>query len=707
MEGLKGRIGDVYEPIKKQEDDDTNDEVLEVRINELNLDIIPPSTINMYDPDKGGSKIVAIGKPGCFGRGTKVLMYNGYIKNVEDVQMSELVMGDDGTPRKVLDLCNSFDLMYRLKTRDNITNIIVNNDHILTLMRDNLVDIIDIPVYKYRLLTEEEKNTLFWFRKSVIIPNDSGQSTLIKPDNFYTKFSLEPEEYGEYFGFVLNKNHHFLLADLSVVHNTGKCLSPDTPVMLYSGEVVNADQVKVGDKLMGDDNTPRNVLSIAEGQDDMYLIIQNNGNNYIVNSSHILSVKYESEVGIVQDDIPILDILDDNEIDYYGYKVMVDFKKEDNPNIDFYNEGMKLILNEVYGDVINFQNTSTTSLHIPLSYLTASVKDRLSLLAGLTEYLLNFSYWHGIRVKIHSVSLRKDVVFLARTLGFSVNVKKENISIIGKNLSSIPFKTIIIENKEFQDDLFLLTNIRILPIGMGRYCGFEIDGNRRFLLGDCTVTHNTTLIDSILYAKKHIFPVGGCMSGTELFTPHWKKRFASTFLFEELNKNKVEDWLRRQKVAKSHLDIPWAVYLLEDLSDDPKFFKSTLFKKIMKMARHFKMMILISIQNPTDLPPNCINSIDGVFILRETMLEQREYLYKKYSSVLATHFTFSEFCSFLDQVCNNYCSLYINNCTSSTRLEDVIFYYKPIPPPKNFTIGCDEYWQFHQERYNPEYTDTI
>ena len=36
-------------------------------------------------------------------------------------------------------------------------------------------------------------------------------------------------------------------------------------------------------------------------------------------------------------------------------------------------------------------------------------------------------------------------------------------------------------------------DIDIEELELGEYCGFEIDGNKRFLLSDFTVTHNTTL----------------------------------------------------------------------------------------------------------------------------------------------------------------------------------------------------------------------
>ena len=39
-------------------------DTIEYKIKELDPDIIPPSSRNMYKTDQGGSKIVVIGKPG-------------------------------------------------------------------------------------------------------------------------------------------------------------------------------------------------------------------------------------------------------------------------------------------------------------------------------------------------------------------------------------------------------------------------------------------------------------------------------------------------------------------------------------------------------------------------------------------------------------------------------------------------------------------
>ncbi|UWF82783.1 MAG: hypothetical protein [Bacteriophage sp.] len=48
------------------------------------------------------ANLIMFEEGGCHIAGTKVMMYDGSTKNVEDVKLGELLMGPDGTPRKVL-----------------------------------------------------------------------------------------------------------------------------------------------------------------------------------------------------------------------------------------------------------------------------------------------------------------------------------------------------------------------------------------------------------------------------------------------------------------------------------------------------------------------------------------------------------------------------------------------------------------------------
>ncbi|RYX81402.1 hypothetical protein EON73_04850, partial [bacterium] len=73
--------------------------------------------------------------------------------------------------------------------------------------------------------------------------------------------------------------------------NIGKCLDPETQVMTASGRIRPARKIKIGDRLMGDDSTPRTVLGTCQGEGEMYQIVPEKGEPYTVNGPHILSLK--------------------------------------------------------------------------------------------------------------------------------------------------------------------------------------------------------------------------------------------------------------------------------------------------------------------------------------------------------------------------------------------------------------------------------
>ncbi len=50
----------------------------------------------------------------------------------------------------------------------------------------------------------------------------------------------------------------------------GKCLAKGTRIMLADGSIEYVENIRVGDYIMGDDSTPRKVLSLATGVEQMY-----------------------------------------------------------------------------------------------------------------------------------------------------------------------------------------------------------------------------------------------------------------------------------------------------------------------------------------------------------------------------------------------------------------------------------------------------
>lgn len=76
------------------------------------------------------------------------------------------------------------------------------------------------------------------------------------------------------------------------------CFAKDTPILLYNGEIKMSQDIKIGDTLIGDDGTARNVEQLCSGEDDLYEVTQGKGMSYIVNSKHKLALKFSGDKSI-------------------------------------------------------------------------------------------------------------------------------------------------------------------------------------------------------------------------------------------------------------------------------------------------------------------------------------------------------------------------------------------------------------------------
>lgn len=70
-----------------------------------------------------------------------------------------------------------------------------------------------------------------------------------------------------------------------------KCTNPYKENFMYDGTVKKSKDIKVGDLLMGDDSTPRQVLEVCSGRGQMYRVTQANGDPYEVTGNHVLCLK--------------------------------------------------------------------------------------------------------------------------------------------------------------------------------------------------------------------------------------------------------------------------------------------------------------------------------------------------------------------------------------------------------------------------------
>ena len=279
-------------------------------------------------------------------------------------------------------------------------------------------------------------------------------------------------------------------AILEVPCGRGKCLAKDTPVLMFNGSIKAVQDIVVGDQLMGDDSTSRRVLSLARGREMMYRVVdcKTNSESYIVNKSHILSLKHKTTTDVT--DMSIMDYLrylqkctDTGRVpEYNGFRVPITFPHQET-EIDPYLVGSWLVsANPPFYIPPSFLSKYqlTTIRRIPHHYKCNSRDVQLRVFAGIIDTL--HPPFEGVyyEFSVEPPELYSDVVFLARSLGFHVE-KLANQHI-----------RVYIHHTDLSYD------IRIERLGIDDYYGFEIDGNRRFILGDFTVTHNTIMALKII-----------------------------------------------------------------------------------------------------------------------------------------------------------------------------------------------------------------
>jgi len=255
----------------------------------------------------------------------------------------------------------------------------------------------------------------------------------------------------------------------------------------------------------------------------------------------------------------------------------------------------------------------------------------------------------------------------------------------------------IVEIKELDPEI-------IPPLSSKALNDPEYNGGSKIVVVGKPGTGKSSLIKGLLYSKKHIFPIGMAMSGSEDTNHAFAEIMPSTFVYNDYDEEKIKDFIKRQKLARQHLPNPWGVIILDDCTDDPRVFNKPLQNALYKKGRHWKMLYLLSLQYAMDVKPQIRTNIDGIFILREPIESNREKLYRNFASIIPTY---ELFCDLMNQLTEDYHAIYIHNATRSNNWKDCVFYWKAKLPPHGWKFGCPEYWDFHHQRYNTEYRDPI
>jgi len=216
-------------------------------------------------------------------------------------------------------------------------------------------------------------------------------------------------------------------------------------------------------------------------------------------------------------------------------------------------------------------------------------------------------------------------------------------------------------------------------------------------------TGKSYLVRDLLFYHQDI-PIGTVISGTEAGNGFYGSMVPKLFIHDEYNTAIIENILKRQKQVmkevqsdikkykKCNID-PRAFVILDDCLYDATWTKDKIMRLLFMNGRHWKVMLIITMQYPLGIPPNLRTNIDYVFILREPYIANRRRIWENYAGMFPT---FESFCQVMDQCTENFECLVINNNSKSNKLQDQIFWYKA-EPHADFKLGSKQFWDLSKD----------
>ena len=216
-------------------------------------------------------------------------------------------------------------------------------------------------------------------------------------------------------------------------------------------------------------------------------------------------------------------------------------------------------------------------------------------------------------------------------------------------------------------------------------------------------TGKSFLVRDLLFYHQDI-PIGTVISGTEEGNGFYGKLVPKLFIHNEYNTAIIENILKRQRQVlkqikkemetfkRSTID-PRTFVILDDCLYDNTWARDKMMRLLFMNGRHWKVMLIITMQYPLGIPPTLRTNIDYVFILREPYIANRKRIYENYAGMFPT---LESFCQVMDQCTENFECLVINNNSKSNKLQDQVFWYKA-DAHNDFRLGSKEFWELSKQ----------
>lgn len=352
----------------------------------------------------------------------------------------------------------------------------------------------DVDAYLMSGDVKKAENAITKFKK-VERSNGESASILYNTEEIINTFTDEdsvlfqfPGAYGQVAGKFRREDFFAYVAPMK----RGKCLGYGTEILMKDGTIKEVQDIREGDVLMGPDSTARHVLSTCRGRGKLYRVKSNMLAgpyketpviDFVCNAEHILCLtnkkKQYKEMTVEE----FYNCSPQYQDLWRIYRVSVDYTTKRFNQIDPMIVGSQLVRLSMM-----FPNNK---IELPYDYTHTSKTERMKLLMAIKTNCF-FTYvrpkrkkWKGWTMQFLNPYFAKSVLRLCQQLGFVCYLYTKEFK------GRIWYKVVYEEKRVSKQSSYNMYRFTVEPIGEGDYYGFTLDKDHRFLLGDCTVSHNT------------------------------------------------------------------------------------------------------------------------------------------------------------------------------------------------------------------------
>lgn len=433
----------------------------------------------------------------CFSADTRLLRHNGAAARAAEIRTNDLLLGDDGKPRRVLDVVTGEDKLYKINILRNVEPLVVTGNHILCFRTRSRFSVMwSDERSAYRVYSFDNDLTLR--TKSFTVKSNGVTAS--------KRFNASAEQYYERKEDAFDAANEYAaqcdsveksrIIELTVEHYLDLPVGAQRMLLLY-----NAPSIDFGELNTSKENLPVEPYFLGLWLGDGYRgAATNNHEEEIM----CYLIDYAARLG--------MGVSNSGDLSHQIVRMVGSGDKT--------NRLYRALLNLGVGVSQGVAGPEADRKHIPAAYLLGSEETRLQVLAGLLDsdgsYINDCNEYKFTQASRWHERLFQDTVFLVRSLGFRCTPRGGK-SHTGKQLSiyingDVEHIPTLLPRKQDRErhpvrdwSVSSIESIERLPEPQPYY-GFLVDGNKRFLRDDFLVVHNSGFEESLKYVCITLIP---------------------------------------------------------------------------------------------------------------------------------------------------------------------------------------------------------